>query len=95
MRNPWGRGEWKGEWSDDSKIWTPSLRQALGCTKVDDGVFFMPFKDYLSHFDGTSICVENDIKKYVHSSIYNIFDDDASEPPQAFFKFKLEKAIDL
>jgi len=23
MRNPWGTGEWKGDWSDNSKKWTP------------------------------------------------------------------------
>jgi len=26
MRNPWGQGEWKGEWSDNSPLWTPELR---------------------------------------------------------------------
>ena len=27
MRNPWGEGEWKGDWSDYSDLWTPSIRQ--------------------------------------------------------------------
>lgn len=23
MRNPWGKGAWKGDWSFDSNLWTP------------------------------------------------------------------------
>ena len=26
MRNPWGYGEWKGDWSDDSSKWTSALK---------------------------------------------------------------------
>jgi hypothetical protein len=27
MRNPWGEGEWKGDWSDKSDLWTDELRE--------------------------------------------------------------------
>lgn len=27
LRNPWGEGEWKGDWGDKSTKWTPELRQ--------------------------------------------------------------------
>jgi hypothetical protein len=28
MRNPWGHGvEWKGDWSDNSKLWTEDLKK--------------------------------------------------------------------
>lgn len=23
IRNPWGKEEWQGDWSDGSKLWTP------------------------------------------------------------------------
>jgi hypothetical protein len=26
LRNPWGKVEWKGDWSDSSKLWTTELR---------------------------------------------------------------------
>jgi len=25
LRNPWGGGEWKGDWSDESYLWTKEL----------------------------------------------------------------------
>jgi calpain-15 len=30
LRNPHGRNEWKGDWSDGSKKWTPKLKEQLG-----------------------------------------------------------------
>ena len=26
LRNPWGTGEWTGDWSDKSSLWTSQLR---------------------------------------------------------------------
>jgi len=27
LRNPWGSGEWQGDWSDKSSLWTPALKK--------------------------------------------------------------------
>jgi calpain-15 len=43
MRNPWGSGEWKGEWSDKSDRWTPELKKMFNWKDADDGEFFMAF----------------------------------------------------
>ena len=58
MRNPWGRkGEWTGAWSDKWSGWTPQLKNELGATDEDDGLFFIPVRDYLTHYRSTSVAV--------------------------------------
>ncbi|KAG7091306.1 hypothetical protein E1B28_010352 [Marasmius oreades] len=54
VRNPWGRGEWTGPWSDGSREWTPEWLAALseiGHTFGDDGQFIMEYKDFLECWD--------------------------------------------
>ncbi|EPS38658.1 hypothetical protein H072_7623 [Dactylellina haptotyla CBS 200.50] len=50
VRNPWGKSEWKGAWSDGSKEWTPYWIQQLEHTFGDDGSFWMSYKDFLRTF---------------------------------------------
>ncbi|GKY90943.1 hypothetical protein MPSEU_000067100 [Mayamaea pseudoterrestris] len=52
IRNPWGKREWKGEWSADSERWTKALRTRLGSTTYakGDGTFFMAFGDMIQRF---------------------------------------------
>lgn len=50
IRNPWGKFEWNGEYSDDSNLWTPQLRKDLNIVRKDDGIFWMKIEDFLSHF---------------------------------------------
>lgn len=65
MRNPWGKGEWTGAWSDeDNRNWTPQMRQLLNHPDVDDGVFFMPFDDFLKYFHDYQLCYYNDNYRY-------------------------------
>lgn len=56
LRNPWGRGEWKGEWSDGSATWTARLKARLGWTDEDDGVFWMCLRDFCGHFASLYVC---------------------------------------
>ncbi|NXC31995.1 CAN1 protein, partial [Campylorhamphus procurvoides] len=58
MRNPWGEVEWTGPWSDSSAEWhavDPALRQQL-MVKMEDGEFWMSFKDFLREFTRLEIC---------------------------------------
>jgi hypothetical protein len=41
VRNPWGKTEYEGMYSDSSSLWTPKLENAVGFQKGDDGIFFM------------------------------------------------------
>eukprot|EP00668_Euglena_longa_P015348 GGOE01019422.1.p1 GENE.GGOE01019422.1~~GGOE01019422.1.p1 ORF type:complete len:1076 (-),score=106.68 GGOE01019422.1:137-3058(-) len=56
LRNPYGRIEWQGDWSDKSRLWTPELRQELQHTNQDDGSFWMPFHDFLTYFHVINVC---------------------------------------
>ncbi|NWR81294.1 CAN1 protein, partial [Centropus unirufus] len=58
MRNPWGEVEWTGPWSDNSSEWNavePALRQRL-MVKMEDGEFWMSFRDFLREFTRLEIC---------------------------------------
>jgi hypothetical protein len=81
IRNPWGSFEWNGAWSDNSKKWTPEIRQEVGYLNtrnqknddlsdnadflIEDGFFFMEYSDYLKFFTCTYICKINDDYEYI------------------------------
>jgi len=56
IRNPWGHFSWNGDWSDESDIWTPELRDALMAQGASDGVFWIAFQDVLKYFDCIDVC---------------------------------------
>lgn len=56
LRNPWGHFSWKGDWSDDSSLWTPELKAMLMPRGADEGVFWMCFKDVIKYFDCIDVC---------------------------------------
>lgn len=82
IRNPWGQTEWKGDWSDNSVLWTPEIKRQLGWTNVDDGSFWMRFEDFKEWFSSVIICRARD--DYVYSSIL------ATQPKGAFKVFEIK-----
>ena len=50
IRNPHGGGEWNGDFSDKSSLWTPSLIKKLKLIDSDDGSFWMPFDQFSELF---------------------------------------------
>ena len=50
LRNPWGSGEWTGDWGDKSSKCTPRLRSLLNVTNEQYGIFWMSFDDYTNNF---------------------------------------------
>ncbi|XP_019495130.1 PREDICTED: calpain-8 [Hipposideros armiger] len=58
LRNPWGKVEWTGAWSDDALEWNyidPRQREELD-KKAEDGEFWMSFSDFLRQFSRLEIC---------------------------------------
>jgi calpain-15 len=65
LRNPWGKGEWKGKWSDEDPRWTNKLKKKLGFSEnPNDGIFFMEWEDFLENFSDVQICYYHDDFKY-------------------------------
>eukprot|EP00913_Durusdinium_trenchii_P026215 g24594.t1 len=57
IRNPHGEAKWRGNWSERSQLWTPELRQRVGCAKaIEDHMFFMSYNDFLNWFECCTIC---------------------------------------
>nr|XP_023014057.1 calpain-D-like [Leptinotarsa decemlineata] len=56
LRNPWGHFVWKGDWSDDSPLWTSELVAELSPDGSQDGTFWISFADVLKYFDCIDIC---------------------------------------
>mmetsp|Transcript_47479 Transcript_47479/g.75066 ORF Transcript_47479/g.75066 Transcript_47479/m.75066 type:complete len:470 (-) Transcript_47479:84-1493(-) len=57
LRNPWGHGEWTGDWCDDSPLWQehPEVEAALQPEVADDGTFWMNLEDFIANY--AMICV--------------------------------------
>jgi calpain-15 len=60
LRNPWGKFEWNGDYSDKSDLWTEEMKIQVGWSDADDGIFFMKLEDYVKYYDFYSIGVLED-----------------------------------
>ena len=56
IRNPHGETEWNGDWSDNSRKWTPQLRKRFSVSVKNDGLFWMGWKDFVKHFESVGFC---------------------------------------
>ncbi|GMF45269.1 unnamed protein product [Phytophthora fragariaefolia] len=69
LRNPPGdHQEWKGDWSDGSRLWTRRLRKRLGVRKGNDtgsdNTFWMSFDDFCHAFRALYVCRDYDPDKW-------------------------------
>lgn len=67
IRNPWGKFEWNGAFSDQSPLWTEDAKRELNIEHSDDGVFWMPFKEFTRYYEGIGIL--KTIPGYVSNSV--------------------------
>jgi len=53
-----GYGEWEGNWSDESDLWTKRMENILKYTPCEflDGIFWMEFEDFFEEFDVVYLC---------------------------------------
>ena len=56
LRNPYGNGEFNGDWSDYSNKWTPELKKKYNLVIKDDGDFYMAFDDFLNYYITLGVC---------------------------------------
>eukprot|EP00040_Diaphanoeca_grandis_P008886 m.46740 g.46740 ORF g.46740 m.46740 type:complete len:520 (-) comp20323_c0_seq1:437-1996(-) len=61
LRNPWGKFEWSGKFSDGSEEWKKfkNVAKKIGHKQsddVDDGIFWMPFSDFYEKFSQIDCC---------------------------------------
>ena len=57
LRNPWGNGEWCGDWGDSSYKWNESNKRECGILeKKDDGAFWMSLSDFCKYFIVIGMC---------------------------------------
>ncbi|CAG9329557.1 unnamed protein product [Blepharisma stoltei] len=57
LRNPWGKIDWNGDWSDGSAEWTAAMKRELNPVfDEDNGNFWMNFDDFIQHFSTLNVC---------------------------------------
>eukprot|EP00929_Paragymnodinium_shiwhaense_P059396 TRINITY_DN2974_c0_g1_i7.p1 TRINITY_DN2974_c0_g1~~TRINITY_DN2974_c0_g1_i7.p1 ORF type:complete len:463 (+),score=81.10 TRINITY_DN2974_c0_g1_i7:74-1462(+) len=61
LRNPWGKQEWSGDWSDNSALWDehPEVAQECGFTKDEDGLFWMDWEDFCHNYSNIYVCKQS------------------------------------
>lgn len=59
IRNPWGKGEFNGDWSDYSDKWDtiPAEKREKLNVQREDGAFWMCYKDWVNMFSSFDVCL--------------------------------------
>jgi len=60
LRNPWGKFEWQGDWSDNDSQWTDEMKEECNFISEDDGSFWMSFDDFQKIFSRIAVNEYND-----------------------------------
>ena len=86
LRNPWGKGEWKGAWSDGDHKWSPSLKRQLKVENKEDGIFFIDYNDFCKFYSDFQVCYFQDGYKYSALKVENV-----EKTENVFLQFQITK----
>jgi len=100
IRNPWGAGEWNGDWSDHSAKWNDSLRLEMGCSSENDGVFFMCMEDVVKNFTSINVCfckghTDQSRVPWIEQRRKSVFHYDGSNVGTRMYKLILQTRSDM
>lgn len=73
LRNPWGKEEWTGPYSDESKEMTEKLKKQLNHVNADDGSFWMSINDFMKYFNDIDYAFPKE-KGWKETNLYGIFE---------------------
>lgn len=95
IRNPWGKFEWEGDWSDKSAKWTDDMKAAINPVLNDtDGTFWMCFEDFVTNFRGLNVCrVRNWQESRMRGKFLRMTDSENSEFEQVVSKWYYELIV--
>ncbi|CAK69420.1 unnamed protein product (macronuclear) [Paramecium tetraurelia] len=85
LRNPWGKEEWKGDWSNQSQLWTPEQKAQFKITNANDGVFYMSITDFRKYFDDLSVCYVKEGYQYQSTTLQS------SNRKSEYFNIQIQK----
>ena len=72
FRNPWGRGEWNGPWSERSWEWdslSDRDKELLSVRVRNEGEFWMSFDDFAKQFSHLDLVHIGQLKAFILSLI--------------------------
>lgn len=68
LKNPWSHTEWKGNYSDNSTLWTEELKSLLNVKDCsDDGLFWIDYRSVIEFFDVFYLNWNPDLFSYKYS----------------------------
>ena len=79
IRNPWSKEGYNGKYSDSDPFWTDEMLQKAGHKLANDGIFFMPFEQFVQpgYFKSTAAAVH---RKFSDRHLYLVEQKIAQQP---------------
>ncbi len=79
LRNPWGEdSRQRGDYSDNSNLWTDALKQEAGFTAANDGITWMTIADFRRQFSYSMVNLDT---TDMHHAAFLKLDDRSTDRP--------------